>query len=267
MELPYYKINEVSELLHMPISEIIRHACSGKIIINILTAKFTVYESFQELKHNFPYDEYQDDIDEALTKYEEEFQSDSLSLEYDVCNTEYIKVSKKCLLRYESGELDAKVSISCVDANDNYFVHFKLLNKNIDIPAIQDCELIILKDDLISFQTLINKDNQINLDTSLITIDDKDAPTLDTIDSPQRKKKKPLIRVTTEGLDLIHYIFDKYNINYLDQMSGVDAWGKIVSGEIKHSLIQDVTSKFIVFNDDSRLTKPEFLEKYRKRFV
>jgi hypothetical protein len=294
MELPYYKINEVSELLQMPISKIIRYACSGKISINILTAKFTVYESFQELKHNLPYvsileyDENQDDIDEALAKYEEIFQSDSVSLDYDVCKTDYIKLSEKCLRRYESGELDAKVSIEYVDANDNFFVHFNLRNKNFDIPAIQECELIILQDDLKNFQKSINENIYLTNDEVSVTkvdlqlvelevvIEDEvdfqlcqletiNDIVLDIKEVKARKKLIPFQRYTNDSLRLICNICHKYNIQYLDELLGMDAWVKIVSKEYQDDTIKSVDQNYIYFVD-SKIDKTDFLEKYRKRF-
>ena len=294
MELPYYKIDEVSELLKMPKSIIIRYACSGKININILTEKFTVYTSFQELKHNFKYesfeeyDEYQDGIKEAIAKYEEEFQSDSVSLEYEVFKPGYIKLSKKCLRRYESGELDAKVSIEYDDANDNYFVHFNLHNKNFDIPAIQECELIILKDDLKNFQESINENVYVaNAEVSVIKVDlqlvELDVVAEDEVDFQlcqldasndiildikqvkARKKLVPFKRNTNDSLRLIYNICREYKIQYLDELLGMDAWAKIISKEYQDSTIKSVDQSYIYFVD-SKIDKTDFLEKYRKRF-
>lgn len=43
MEHPYYKIDEVSEMLQISNSDIIRCAASGRLNIYILTAKFKVF--------------------------------------------------------------------------------------------------------------------------------------------------------------------------------------------------------------------------------
>ncbi|MFI3221717.1 MAG: hypothetical protein QX191_01650 [Methylococcaceae bacterium] len=269
MEHTYYKLAEVAEMLKISTNDIIRSGNLGNVNIHILTAKFFVFKSIQKIKHNLPFDsfddfdEYRDRINEEIIRYANEFSVDA----DDLFEPHHIKLSQQCLMKLEAGECDAKVHIDYECANDDYLVHFWVINAVSEVPDIQNCELIILHNDLVGFQKLINKNEQINFDTSLITIDNKEVPAVETIGSPVRKKRKLLVRVTSEGLDLIHYIFDKYNINYLDQMSGLEAWSKIVSGEIEHSLIQQVTSKLILFNDDSKLTKSDFLEKYRKRFV
>ncbi|MGZ3767659.1 MAG: hypothetical protein ACXVA2_23545, partial [Mucilaginibacter sp.] len=84
----------------------------------------------------------------------------------------------------------------------------------------------------------------------------------------QRKKLIPKERDTNEGLLLLYDIFGFYNINYLDELPGIKAWGRIVSTEFKSELIKNIsdTKKCITLNGGDTLNKTDFLEKYRKRF-
>ena len=83
-----------------------------------------------------------------------------------------------------------------------------------------------------------------------------------------RKKIKPLERETNEGLSLIYEITDFYKIDYLDKLSAIKAWGKIVSAEFQTDLIKSVSpaKTFIILSGGDKLEKRDFLEKYRKRF-
>lgn len=88
------------------------------------------------------------------------------------------------------------------------------------------------------------------------------------IESKRKKKIIPLQRETNSALLLLYDIFEHYQVVYLDELSGVNAWGKISSSEFSSEHIKDgsVARKIITLSDGTILKKSDFLEKYRKRF-
>lgn len=86
--------------------------------------------------------------------------------------------------------------------------------------------------------------------------------------SKPRKRLIPKERDATEGLLLIYELLDYYNIEYLDELPALAAWGRIVSGEFTSELIQDIAEnkKSVMLKGDGKLNKSDFLERYRKRF-
>jgi len=99
--------------------------------------------------------------------------------------------------------------------------------------------------------------------TALQTVENE----ADSIVNP-RRKLKPLERETNEGLLLIYEITKRYNVEYLDDLPGPKAWGKIVSGEFSCDLIKAVsdTKKSITLNGGEKLGRADFKDKYRRRF-
>ena len=276
MEHPYYKIDEVSEILQISNSDIIRCAASGRLNIYILTAKFKVFFDLHEIKHNLcpklfsdseDFQNYCDYVREEIVKYEKSMPSDDAVED----KSEYIQLSKKCLLSYEAGDLDAKVSIDYAVANDDYLVHYYVLsfkNENWEIPALQDCELIILSHDLKIFQDLVYSKNNVKGEDFNALEDDMDITTNlngDRAIIETRKKLIPLQRVTNEGLMLIHNMCSYYNVKYLDELQGLTAWGKILRNEYQDELIVSVDKNHIHLKT-MRMDRSDFLEKYRKRF-
>ena len=83
-----------------------------------------------------------------------------------------------------------------------------------------------------------------------------------------RKRYKPMTKAASEGLTLIDQLCRKYKVNYLDELSGLAAWGKIVSKEFDSELIENIddTNKTITYTTGVKQTKTDFLEQYRKRF-
>ena len=83
-----------------------------------------------------------------------------------------------------------------------------------------------------------------------------------------RKKLIPKERDTNEGLLLIYEMFEKYKINFLDELPAAKAWGKITSGEFTSDLIRRIGERknFIVLNGGETLNKTDFSDKYRRRF-
>ncbi len=84
-----------------------------------------------------------------------------------------------------------------------------------------------------------------------------------------RKKLKPMIRQTNDGLVLIYELLNSKKITYLDELAAVEAWGLLVSSEFRSDLISnlpDSISGTIKLKSGLKLTKSDFLEKYRKRF-
>ncbi len=229
MEHPYYKIDEVSQMYGISKSQIIFYAISGRLNIYILTAKFKIFWVPHKIKHNLTYESFRD-LDEydayldyvkgEIVKYEEHI----LLEDAVVDEGEYIQLSKKCLSRYEAGDFDAKVSIDYAVANDDHLVHYYVLslkNENWEISALQDCELIILSDDLKFFQDLVYSKNNITTeavddskDDLDITTDGEDFQLLqlnpatdlsgDIAVVETRKKLIPLQRATNDNLLLRH---------------------------------------------------------------
>lgn len=88
-------------------------------------------------------------------------------------------------------------------------------------------------------------------------------------DAEPRKKFKPKQRDSSESLLLIDELVKEYNVEYLDELRGPKAWGKIVSGkEFKSDLIEDIdrSKKHITLKSGKKIEKSSFLEQYRKRF-
>lgn len=290
MEHPYYKIDEVSLMYGISKSKIIRYAISGRLNIYILTAKFKIFWVPHKIKHNLTYESFRD-LDEydayldyvkgEIVKYEEHI----LLEDAVVDEGEYIQLSKKCLSRYEAGDFDAKVSIDYAVANDDHLVHYYVLslkNENWEISALQDCELIILSDDLKIFQHLVYSKNNITTeavddskDDLDITTDGEDFQLLqlnpatdlsgDIAVVETRKKLIPLQRATNDGLMLIHSMCAYYNVKYLDQLQALTAWGRIVTKEYQDELIVSVDKNHIHLKT-MKMDRGDFLEKYRKRF-
>jgi hypothetical protein len=88
------------------------------------------------------------------------------------------------------------------------------------------------------------------------------------INTKQRKKLIPLQRVTNTALLLLDDIFKHYKVTYLDELKGIEAWGKIITREFTSEYIESIgeTKNFIMLTGHDRLIKDDFLEKYRKRF-
>ena len=298
MDHLYYKIDEVSEMFRISKSKIIRYAISGRLNIYILTAKFKIFWVPHKIKHNLTYESFRD-LDEydayldyvkgEIVKYEEHI----LLEDAVVDEGEYIQLSKKCLSRYEAGDLDAKVSIDYAVANDDHLVHYYVLslkNENWEISALQDCELIILTNDLSDFQDLVFRKNNITTDGEDVSKDDLDITTeavdvlKDDLDittegedfqllqlNPAtdlsgdiaviqtRKKLIPLQRATNDGLMLIHSMCAYYNVKYLDQLQALTAWGRIVTKEYQDELIVSVDKNHIHLKT-MRMDRSDFLE-------
>ncbi|MCX7092671.1 MAG: hypothetical protein NTY50_04380 [Methylobacter sp.] len=83
-----------------------------------------------------------------------------------------------------------------------------------------------------------------------------------------RRKRKPVEKETSEGLLLVDELLTFYEIEYLDQLKGIKAWGLIISGGFSSDSIKLVSDsrKSIILANGEKLDKSDFLEKYRKRF-
>lgn len=84
-----------------------------------------------------------------------------------------------------------------------------------------------------------------------------------------RKKLKPQDRDVNEGLQLLYEMFTHYKVEYLDDLPASRAWGKIVSGEFTSDLIISISDakKSIILNGGDKLSKTDFSDKYRRRFI
>lgn len=81
-----------------------------------------------------------------------------------------------------------------------------------------------------------------------------------------RKKLIPLQRETNSALILLYDFFKHYTINYSDECTGLMAWDRIQTCEFSSKLIKSISKNEIILNGEEKLTKSDFLEKYRKRF-
>lgn len=89
----------------------------------------------------------------------------------------------------------------------------------------------------------------------------------------KRRKRIPMTRETTVGLQLIDAMLTHYGIDYSDELKANNAWRKIVLGEYTSEYIKSIENKetknaYVVLNDqtNSKFTKQDFSDKYRKRF-
>lgn len=84
-----------------------------------------------------------------------------------------------------------------------------------------------------------------------------------------RRKRLPIERETNEGLLLVDELLTYFNVEYLDELKGIKAWGKITSKEFSSSSIKYVSDakKTVILASGEKLHKSDFLEKYRKRFI
>lgn len=108
--------------------------------------------------------------------------------------------------------------------------------------------------------------NQKSHNSSLIPLNNQESW---TETNKPLKKLIPLQRETTEGLLLIYDICKQYDVQYLDQLPGNAAWGKIISGDYKSDSIKSINNgnKSITLSGGDKLLKSDFLDKYRKRFA
>ncbi|MGZ8945371.1 MAG: hypothetical protein ACXW1W_08075 [Methylococcaceae bacterium] len=104
-------------------------------------------------------------------------------------------------------------------------------------------------------------------DTTMpVVLEDANTVSQVQISVQPRRRLIPMERATTEGLVLIYDLCKHYNVMYLDDLKGVHAWGKIVSGEFTSAPIKSITTQSITFLSGNKLLKGDFLEKYRNRF-
>lgn len=107
------------------------------------------------------------------------------------------------------------------------------------------------------------------LDCVMVIMTD-DLKRLQESQTPARKRKH-MIRATSESLALIDQLLDDYKVEKLSGLLPVVAWGYIISGEYQNDLIKEIigttpTKKKILLNGGELVEKPDFLEKYRSRF-
>ena len=192
--------------------------------------------------------------------------------------TEYMQLSTICLKRYCAGDLETELIIK-PEIEDQYsIILFGLYDIDGNRLKLKDVNLRVRANDILTIQTKLKARKELK-DSNPDIIDKKIAdskidstePTKNTFaliekNDKKRKKVMPMQRETSLGLLLIHDLIDYYKITYLDELKGLDAWGKIFSKEYKHESVKTVTNKYIVFNDETKLEKTDFLEKYRKRF-
>ena len=96
-------------------------------------------------------------------------------------------------------------------------------------------------------------------DTSNVTVGEDIKP---------RKRRQQVTRETNEGLLLVDELLTHYEIEYLDELSGIIAWGRVISGGFSSELIKCISDskRSITLASGEKLSKKDFLEKYRKRF-
>ena len=210
---------------------------------------------------------------------------------------EHMQLSTTCLKRYFAGDLEAKVVPKPDIENGNLLIRFGLYNSDKEPLKVKDVNLLILAKDLYKIQSRLkarqgknsNPNKNINNETdsciddtesskkTSAIIDQKDCNAdIDSTDVTEtntgiqkvkkRKKLLPMQRETSEGLVLIYDLLEHYNIGYLDELSGMAAWGRVVSAEYEHDSIEENKKTYIIFDTGTKLLRTEFLEKYRKRF-
>jgi hypothetical protein len=97
-------------------------------------------------------------------------------------------------------------------------------------------------------------------------VNDETGNQIDTLASG--KPLKPRGRDRTEGTLLIYELLTHYGVTHSKQLSGPDAWLRIVSGEFTSKRIGSIAENkgSIFLTGEGCLYKGTFLDRYRKRF-
>lgn len=85
---------------------------------------------------------------------------------------------------------------------------------------------------------------------------------------PRKRRREVERGENNEGLLFVDELLTYYKIEYLDELAAIKAWGKIISGEFTSNSFKQVADnkKSITLESGEKLSKSDFLEKYRKRF-
>jgi hypothetical protein len=86
-----------------------------------------------------------------------------------------------------------------------------------------------------------------------------------------RRKLKPKCRVRSELLLLLYQIFEEYEVEFLDELEGPAAWGRIMSGKFTSDSIKPLSAEntkrsFLVLNGGEEVYRSGFLRRYIGRF-
>ena len=266
MDEVFYRIADAAKILKVEDHNILDSGSMGKLPIYACSLLFNLFY----LKVNTNPDEILDYPNES------EIQA-PWNENARLSSPEHIQLSTTCLKRYSAGDLGAKVVIKPDIENENSVIFFGLYNSDREPLKVKDVNLRILAKDLYKIQSRLktrqgknsnpNKnindetdsyidDTESSKNTSAI-IDQKDCSAdIDSTDVNEtntgvqkikpRKKLIPLQRETTEGLVLIYDLLEHYNIEYLDELNGMTAWGKIISEEYEHDSIEEIKKMHIL---------------------
>ncbi|MDP3876033.1 MAG: hypothetical protein Q8Q50_03540 [Methylobacter sp.] len=172
---------------------------------------------------------------------------------------------------YEWKFLKVSIARNAVYNEDREYkdVKFVLSTKLKNTPAAEFNKLTLLVNNKATL--IVDKNSQVGIEYNLEKINsfNKILEVMpEQIESKLQKKLIPIQRETNTALLLLYDIFKHYKVVYLNELSGVDAWGRIVSSEFSSEYIKAVsaTRKAITLSDGAPLERSDFLEKYRKRF-
>jgi hypothetical protein len=261
----YYALTEASEMLNCSRDRLIHFGASGKLPLYVLVSRYRVKAV---------------EID-RLNKTENKI---------FVTGREsgILKLSRYCLRDLEAGNMQAEVAIEPepiyeyknTDPKSSIFkeyelgqwrrqigeIRYFLEHKN----AVNPLDVFSTKDLLDMEKRGFNTDtlfSPVRLDECVMIVLAKD---LDILKEPTegRRKRNPMQRDTSDSLRLIDNLLNHYNIWYLDELSGREAWKRIISDVYKDheiALTPSISEKSIVING-KQILKEDFLEQYRKRF-
>jgi hypothetical protein len=123
-------------------------------------------------------------------------------------------------------------------------------------------EFVVRETEINKFESTSSQINSQNL--TITSTDNLEQPN----QTQPRKKLKPIER-ETENLLLIYGMTKHYQVQYLSDLDGTRAWNEIVSCNFISDLIDTVAvnKKSITFKSGKKLTRSNFIEIYRSRFV
>jgi hypothetical protein len=261
----YYALTEASEMLNCSRDGLIHFGASGKLPLYVLGSRYRV-EAVE--------------ID-RLNKTERKFVVAGRE-------SKILKLSRYCLLELESGDNQAEVVIEPEPiyeyTNTNpkspifkeyepgqwrrqigeirYFLEYENTVNPLDIFSTKD--LLDMEKRGFNTDTLFSP---VRLNECVMVVLAKD---LDILKEPTegRRKRNPMQRDTSDSLHLIDNLLNHYGIRYFDELSGQEAWARIISGGYKDheiTVTPGISQKSIVVNG-KQILKGDFLEQYRKRF-
>lgn len=257
----YYPLEEAAEKLNCSKDRIIHFGATGKLPVYMLTSRYFVEVALMNGGHQKQgwMEHGRRSVIAKLSRY-------SLR-EFEAGNVTAAAIIEPEKELDSDGKLIGELRFS-LKHQDMLYPSFEELReaqrKGINIDDIypppvmlKDCLMVVLADDLRDFGQAIQTSDSGNIDTL-----PHDLP------NQSGKVRKKMTRYGKLSLELIDKFQTFYGIDYPERLSGIEAWARIVSGEYKDDLIASIndTKKSLTLIDGEKLTRSDFLTKYRTRF-